>query len=268
MNWRFGALTGAVLLATGLWTPVRAQDPDDLQRGVARISMMNGEVSVRRGDSGDWVAGIVNAPLLSDDRISTAPNSRAEVQFDSANMLRIGGNAEVRLTQLEAGRYQMEIARGTVTFRMLRPSNINVEVDTPSVSVRPSKQGIYRISVSEGGDTEVMSRAGDVEVFTPRGSQWVSAGQMMQARGTAADPEFQIVGGPPPDEWDRWNEARDRTLLQSNSAQHVGPGVYGAEDLDNHGVWSEVPPYGQVWHPTDVGADWAPYQAGRWVWED
>src|SRR5689334_15317925 len=95
----------ALLLSVGLFTPARAQDPDDMQRGVARISLMNGEVSVRRGDSGDWVAGVINAPLLSDDRISTAPNSRAEVQFDSSNMLRIGGNAEVHLAQLEAGRY-------------------------------------------------------------------------------------------------------------------------------------------------------------------
>ena len=177
-NFRFAALTGAMLLAAGMFTPARAQDPDDMQRGVARISLMNGEVSVRRGDSGDWVAGVINAPLLSDDRIATGPNSRAEVEFDAANILRIGGNAEVRLTQLEAGRYQMEIARGTVTFRVLRPSDANVEVDTPSVSVRPSKQGVYRIMVNDAGETQVIARAGEVEVFTPRGSQWVSAGQM------------------------------------------------------------------------------------------
>jgi len=78
---------------------------------------MNGEVSVRRGDSADWVAGVVNAPLLTADRISTGPNSRAEVQFDSANMLRIGGNAEINLVQLEDRRFQMELARGTITFR-------------------------------------------------------------------------------------------------------------------------------------------------------
>jgi len=265
---RFAALASAMLLTAGMLTTALAQDPDDMQRGVARISLMNGEVSVRRGDSGDWVAGVINAPLLSDDRIATAPNSRAEVQFDAANMLRIGGNAEVRLTQLEAGRYQMEIARGTVTFRVLRPSEANVEVDTPSISVRPSKQGIYRIRVNEAGETEVIARAGEVEVFTPRGSQWVTAGQMMDARGANADPEFQIVNAIPPDEWDRWNDTRDRTLLQSTSSQYVGPGVYGTEDLDQYGAWSEVPPYGPVWRPANVGPNWAPYQAGQWVWED
>jgi hypothetical protein len=264
---RLLALTGAALLATGIFTPVRAQDPDDLKRGVARISLMNGEVSVRRGDSGDWVAGAVNAPLLTADRIATGPNSRAEVQFDSANMLRIGGNAEIHLTQLENLRYQLEIARGTVTFRVLRASDANVEVDTPSVSVRPSRQGTYRINVKEAGETEITSRAGDVEVFTPKGSQWVSAGQTMLARGTASDPEFQIVAAIASDDWDRWNDSRDGVLTRSTSNRYVGQGVYGAEDLDPYGTWGNDPDYGNVWRPT-VAAGWAPYQSGRWVWED
>src|SRR5947209_3932815 len=111
-GFRFLAITGAVLLAAGFFSPARAQDPDDLKRGVARISLMNGDVSVRRGDSGDWVAGVINAPLMTDDRIATGPNSRGEMQFDASNMLRFGANTELRLTQLEYGRYQMELAHG------------------------------------------------------------------------------------------------------------------------------------------------------------
>ncbi len=170
------AVMGVALFSAGLFLPARAQDPDDQKRGVARISLMNGEVSVRRGDSGDWVAGVINAPLLTDDRIATGANSRAEVQFDSSNMMRLGGNAEIHLADLEYNRYQTELAKGTMTFRVLRASGANMEVDTPSVSVRPSKAGTYRISVNENGETEVISRAGDLEIFTPRGSQWISAG--------------------------------------------------------------------------------------------
>ena len=266
-TFRFLALTGTLLLTAGFFTTARAQDPDDLKRGVARISLMNGDVSVRRGDSGDWVAGVINAPLLTDDRIGTGANSRGEVQFDAANMLRFGANTELRLTQLEYGRYQMVLAHGMVTYRVLRPSEANVEIDTPNVSVRPAKQGSYRIAVNEAGETEVTARVGDVEVFTPTGSQWVRAGQSLMARGTAADPEFQVVAANGADDWDRWSDSRDRMLLQSTSARNVGPGVYGAEDLDASGTWDNVPEYGNVWHPA-VGSDWAPYQSGRWVWED
>ena len=258
---------GAVILAAGLAAPVRAQDPDDMKRGVARVSLVNGEVSVQRGDSGDWVAASINAPVVTNDRISTAPNSRAEVQFDGANMLRIGGDAEVSFTQLEYGRYQMAVAHGTVTFRVLRSSNIDMEVDTPSISIRPSKQGAYRISVNDAGESEITARSGEVELFSPRGSQWVRSGQALMARGSASDPEFQVVRAAAYDDWDRWNDGRDQTLTRSAGYQYVGPGVYGVEDLDPYGSWVDVPGYGYSWRPLVV-ADWAPYRQGRWVWED
>ena len=266
-NFRFLALTGAMLSVAGSFTPVRAQDPDDLKRGVARISLMNGDVSVRRGDSGEWVAGVINAPLLTDDHVATGPSSRAEVQFDVSNLLRLGANGEVHLTQLEYGRFQMELNRGVMTYRMLRTSDGNIEIDTPSLSVRPSRQGSFRISVNDGGETEVTARNGDVEVFTPRGSQWVRNGQTLMARGAASDAEFQVVAAGGMDNWDRWSDNRDRTLTQAVSPRYVGAGVYGTEDMDNYGSWTSVPEYGNVWRPT-VGPDWAPYQAGRWVWED
>jgi hypothetical protein len=267
---RFLTLATAVLCTAIFSRPARAQDatpdPDDMKRGVARISLMNGDVSVRRGDDGEWVAGVINAPLLTGDRIATGANSRSEVQFDAANILRIGGNAEVRMAQLEAGTYRLELAKGTVTYRVLRPSDANVELATPSVSVRPSKEGTYRVTVNDAGETEITARAGDVEVFTPKGSQWVYAGQTMMARGNSSDPEFQVVSAIPLDDWDRWNESRDRTFLQSTSAQHVPQGVYGTEDMDSAGTWVDSPEYGSVWRPV-VEVGWAPYRNGRWVYE-
>jgi hypothetical protein len=278
-NPRLLLLAGAVVLAAGgvrlaqAQDPegvrvAQAQDPDEQTRGVARISLMDGEVSVKRGDASDWVAGVINAPLLSADRISTAPNSRAEVQFDSANLMRLGGGAVVNLATIEYGRYQLELAHGTLTYVVLRPSSANVEVDTPSVSVRPSNQGVYRMSVNDAGETQVIVRAGEVEVFTPRGSQWVSAGQMLMARGATSDPEFQVVGAPGTDDWDRWNQSRDQAMMRSSSYRYVPQGVYGTEDLDSYGTWNNVAPYGNVWTPVGMGPGWAPYRNGRWVWED
>ena len=60
-------LAGAVGVLAVSAIPAHAQDADDQQRGVARISLINGEVSVKRGDAAEWVAGVVNAPLLSDE---------------------------------------------------------------------------------------------------------------------------------------------------------------------------------------------------------
>ena len=160
------------------------------------------------------------------------------MQFDATNVLRIGANAELRLSQLEYGRYQMELAHGVVTYRMLRATEGNIELDTPSLSVRPSRPGSFRVSVNEGGETEVTARTGCGGLYPP-GSQWVRNGQSLMARGAAGDAEFQVVAAGRVDDWDRWSDSRDRVMLQSTSSRYVGPGVYGAEDMDPYGSWTQ-----------------------------
>jgi hypothetical protein len=260
-------LAGAALVALGGTAILRAQDPEDGKRGVARVSLVNGEVSVRRGDSGDWVAAAVNAPLVTEDHVSTGATSRTEMQLDSSNFMRLGSNAEVILAELQFRRSVIQLAHGTATFRVLRDSDADIEVDTPNVSVRPKNRGVYRITVRDDGQSEITVRSGEVDVFTPRGSQQLRAGQTMVARGTASDPEFQVVAAMAYDDWDRWNENRDQALERTVAYRYVSRDIYGAEDLDPYGQWVNEPQYGYVWRPV-VSADWAPYQSGRWVWVD
>jgi hypothetical protein len=228
---------------------------------------MNGDVSVRRGDSGEVVAAALNAPVVVEDQLLTGPDSRAEVQLDWANMVRLASMSEVRFSELENQHYQLQVARGMVTFRVLRDSNAQVEISTPSVSVRPMQQGTYRITVREDGTAEISVRAGEAEIFTPQGSERLPVGQTMLARGTASDPEFQVSRAVAYDDWDRWNENRDRQLEGSRAYDHVSRDISGAEDLDSYGSWQNDPSYGDVWYPR-VADDWAPYRDGRWSWMD
>jgi len=248
----------------------QAQEPDgqyETGRAVGRISLLNGDVSVRRGDTGDVVAAGLNAPLMANDSLLTGSSARAEVQLDWANAIRLAPSSEVHFTGMDVKSFQMQVAAGTVTFRILRPSQAQAEVDTPSVAVHPLGEGTYRISVREDGTSEITVRNGAADVYSPRGSQRLNAGQTMYARGSATDPEFQIANAIPADSWDRWNDDRDRYLLNSRSYQHVSPDVSGAEDLDQYGQWVNDPSYGSVWQP-NVSPGWAPYQSGQWTWLD
>ncbi len=237
-------------------------------RAVARISVLNGDVSVRRGDSGDVVAAAVNGPLMADDRLLTSSSARAEVQLDSANVIRIGSNSEVRFTGMDVKSFQVQVATGTVMFRTLRPSQAQVEVDTPSVAVRPLRPGAYRVTVHEDGMSEITVRSGEAEVDSQRGGERLQPGRTMDARGPASDAEFQFVPAIPVDNFDRWNDERDRYIQNSQSSRHMSPDITGAEDLDQNGQWVNDPTYGSVWQPANVGPDWAPYQNGQWAWED
>ena len=232
---------------------------------------MHGNVSVRRGDSGELVAAIANAPLTVGDRVVTAEGARAEVQLDFANILRIGPSTEVRFSELMQGRYQIQIATGTTSFRILRDSDAQVELSTPSVAVHPLRKGIYRVSVKADGTSEITVRGGgDAEIASPSGAEPLHAGHTMLARGSANDPEFQTAAVIPADEFDSWAASRDKMLQSARSPEMLNRGVYGAEDLDQYGQWQADPAnpsYGNVWVPQQ-GPGWAPYQCGRWVWMD
>ena len=256
-------LTGAV----SVWAQQPQQQDDDgyaPEHGVARISLVNGDVSVRRGDSGDLTAAAQNGPLVVEDHLATGQNSRAEIQFDWGNMIRLGTATEVRMGELEDRRYLVQVAVGTTTFRVLRDSGADIEISTPTVSVRPLEQGSYRVTVFPDGETEITVRSGRAEIFSPRGTETLTSGRTMEARGTPSDPEYMINAAIPQDEWDRWNADRDRLLERTQSYRYVNPDIVGAEDLDTYGRWNNDPQYGNVWVP-NVDADWAPYRVGRWV---
>ena len=242
-------------------------DPEDRNHGVARISLLNGDVSVKRGDSGDQVAAAINAPLLVQDSLAVGPASRAEIQFDTANRVRFANDTEMRISVLTADRFQIQIARGTLTWSVLGEGSVQGDIATPSVAIHALGRGAYRVSLLPDGTTQVTVRSGSAEVSTPRGVERLSAGQTMLARGAVDNPEFQTTSPIGRDEWDLFNERRDSELQQSQSYNYVSRDIAGAEDLDNYGQWNVDPSYGQVWTPR-VAADWSPYRLGRWSYED
>ena len=249
------------------------EDPSDAtNHAVARLSLLGGSVSTVRGDSGDFTNSVLNEPLVTGDRVITGADGSAELQFDSANILRAAAHSEVRMGDLQYHRYLIQIAQGTVTFTMLRESDSQVEISLPTSSFRPLRQGTYRVSVRADGSSEVTVRAGEAEVFSPTGSERLQTGTTMLARGSANDPEFMTVTAAQPDDWDRWNNDRDRSLerLADTSRRfnaEVSADITGAEDLSNYGRWTQDADYGTVWVP-NVAADWTPYRDGRWTYVD
>lgn len=244
-----------------------AGPPDEAGRPVARIGVLSGEASVRRGDSSDWVAAALNAPLMTGDAISVNPGGAVELQLDRANFARFAGDSEGRIANMDNGAYTLQLSKGLVTWRVLRQASTRAEIQTPLAAVRTIGMAGVRVEIAPDGAARVTVRHGEVDVDSKRGSERLREGNTMLIRGTADDPEFQIVAAPVRDGWDDWSDQRDTYLQRAQSPQYVSQDIYGAEDLDNYGRWSNDPQYGNVWTPT-VPAGWAPYRNGQWVWED
>jgi hypothetical protein len=243
--------------------PVRAED--EPTPGVARVSLIHGDVSSMRGDSGDSVASTVNAPIVAGDKISTGERSQTEIQLDYANILRLASATQVKIAELARTRIQVQVAQGLVNFSVLKGSEADAEIDTPNMAVRPLREGSYRIQVNSASETQLVVRDGEAEVSTPQGSTKVEKGRMITVRGTD-NPEYQIAGAPGRDDWDKWNKERDHEISDAQSWQHANHYYTGAHDLDRNGHWVNVPGYDWCWTPyVDLG--WVPYRYGSWVWE-
>ncbi len=241
-------------------------DPADRQHGVARVSIVQGDVNVRRGDTGQLEAAAINAPMMASDHLQTSPGSRAEIELDSGNLIRVGPNTDVGFADLEYRRYQVQLGAGTIIYRVLRDAGSQGEVDTPNIAVRPLGVGEYRISVLEDGTTQITVRSGQAEIDSPNGSQQLAPGRTTLVRGNPNQAEFQTTYEIGRDQLDDWSANRDRELLASQSYRYVSPDIYGADDLDRYGNW--VPSqYGQVWQPQAPTPDWSPYSDGQWDFE-
>jgi len=243
----------------------------DISPGVARISLIQGDVSTQRGDTGDWAAAALNQPLVGGDRISTGDRSKAELQLDHANILRLGNNAQAKIatlerTQIDRAQIQVQVGQGLAYYTVFKDSEAEVEIDTPNAAIRPtSKEGIYRAEVN-GFETQVIVRAGAADISTPQGSTHVEVGQAATVRGTTDEAGSVLGGAPPKDSWDSWNNDRDGVIRNAQSWNYTNRYYVGSEDLDACGHWINVPDYGRVWSPTVAGG-WSPYRAGRWVSE-
>src|SRR5580704_9998751 len=88
------------------------EGPAKVDQGVGRISMIHGDVSTQRGDSGTWSAAILNQPVVNGDKVSTGAGGRAEVQLDYANILRLGSNAQANIANFTQKYIQIQVGQG------------------------------------------------------------------------------------------------------------------------------------------------------------
>lgn len=243
------------------------EGPAKTDQGVGRISLMHGDVSTQRGDSGDWSAAVLNQPVMTGDKLSTGNNARTELQLDFANTLRLGPNSKATISNFTKRDIQIQLGEGIANFSVSKDSEAEPEIDTPNMAVHPAHHdGVFRIEVRPDGDTIVIVRQGEAQIATPQGSTEVHSGEMATVRGDANAAQYKISPAPDRDDWDRWNADRDHMIRNASSWRHTNRYYTGTQDLDNNGTWQNVSDYGDVWVPNEPEG-WAPYRDGNWVYE-
>ena len=114
-------LFAVTMLMTGAWaqdygSSEGAPGGDGRQPDVARVSLIHGDVSMQRGDTGDWEVTSINAPLVRGDQVATGEKSRTEIQLDYADIVRLAARSQVKIADLTRTRIQLQVAQGYVNF--------------------------------------------------------------------------------------------------------------------------------------------------------
>ena len=260
---RLGALALLCLLMFG----VALADEADPPGRVARLSYVQGSVSLEPAGQQDWIGAEINRPLTTNDKLwSDTPGSRAELDIGGA-VIRLGSSTGFSFLNLDDNVAQMQVTAGTVIVHVRQLlDNQTYEIDTPNIAVVLDQPGQYRVDVSDGGDSTVVKVIdGQAEASAGEQSMSLTNQQMVTFTGTdSLSADTGTLGAP--DGFDDWSLERDREFEQSTSRHYVAEDMAGAQDLDDNGQWENTPDYGAVWIPTAVAVGWAPYSFGHWAW--
>jgi hypothetical protein len=272
----------AVLTFTLFLTPitVRAQDnysgaPDDPNAPqqdppsvVARLSVLNGNVSLQPASVTDFSPANLNYPLTTGDRLYTDNGAQAELETGQV-AVRLGSLTDFTVTAMTDQLEQFGLAQGSVHLRTFElDPGTTLELDTPNAAVTALSPGDIRVDVYPDSDTTVVTLLyGQAQVNAQGFQQVLQPGESVQLAG--ANPvNAQDIQRARPDALDSFSASRDNQYQSAESGEgsYVNSETIGAEDLSSYGSWDTSSDDGPVWYPSGVAVDWQPYCYGHWAW--
>jgi hypothetical protein len=256
----------ALACVLGVFATSALADPPDR---VARVSFLRGNVSFQAAGDDQWAQAALNRPLGTGDKVYTDNDSRVELEIGTAD-IRLDHNSTFDLLNLDDTKAQIELTGGVMNLHVRRiDSGESFEVDTPTLAFVVNQPGDYRVDIApQGNSTMITVFNGSGDVYGENNASYsVRSGNSYRFNDSALH-DYEVLDVPRADDFDQWSSSRDTRYERSVSRQYVSEGTIGYADLDDNGSWSDVPEYGNVWYPTTVEADWAPYRSGHWAWID
>lgn len=248
----------------------------DVKARVVRISLLGGEVTLKRNGNKDFEVARLNYPLVEGDTIATGKASYLEVQIDSRNFIRLAPDSVFRFITLRDEGIAISVVEGSVSVRLAKFDRKNgyFEIDAPKTTMAAEKDGLYRVdvppqgrvrlTVRDGGSARIYSDTSGFSLRDGRSAELVITGD------TAGD--WDLLAAAPRDSIDDWVIDRERQIAQRSKYdnKYFDEYVWGGEDLQSYGDWINTDTYGWLWRPhtsvISTYADWAPYRYGQWTW--
>lgn len=272
------AATAILLLLAGWAKDAHA----DTRARSARLSYVQGTVTVEHADSSSSSPAQLNMPLAEGFRLTTGDDGQAELEFEDGSVVRLAPNSSLGLTKLTSdgnGNFDTELTlKSGLSYAELRASNsFRYQIDAGGTSISPVENTTVRIDMDQPqAAIAVLDGVAQVERSSALGGPGyrtdVSAGQTLIE--DASNPNlYSLTKEIAKNSWDQWNDDRDREAAKEAAdstdvrSQYAGNEDYGWSDLDANGNWYNVPGEGRVWQPyVAMDPNFDPYGFGSWTW--
>ncbi len=238
---------------------------------VGRIALVEGQLLRYVPEEKDWVATVKDAPFGMDDALYSDENGKGEFIMPNGTTIRIGANTQIQMMALKEDVTEVDVASGTARFYS-KNSKTLIKATTPFGYAVGQPGSSFDLQVGDAS-LEVIALSGDVSFVHEGDNQKydVMAGSssvIADSRNVSFGNAENIPG------WNDWNVQRDdlwakRLQVRGDSVQYLPEEIQDeAPDLDENGRWERVNYEGEereLWRPTNVDDDWAPYTDGRWT---
>jgi hypothetical protein len=257
-----------MLLAAGFFAAaVRADDDGYSYARIVRLSVVDGDVQIVRGESSKWEPAVANMPIQQGFALGTN-DGRAEIEFENGGVIWLDDHSVLQFTELalsSGGRItKVTLSQGTATIDANLAAADSFVVTTPHLEITPSKSKFRVDLFSIGGSVSVFR--GQVSISTQAGNKEIVKGQTLAVNTSDSD-QLAINHNPSKDDWDRWVDGRETYLINGADKSQkyaTAPYSYGMADLSNYGAWNFYDGFGYGWQPFGIGAEWMPFSAGQW----
>jgi hypothetical protein len=261
----------AAVLCLGLILPSAWADS---KARIVRISYVDGNVQIDRGEGKGYEPAIMNMPIVQGTRLwAQGKNALAEVELEDASAIRLTPDSIMNFQELglrSSGQRVsvVNLEQGTAYFNTRGHEGDFRIVAGPDQIVVP-RNSRFRLDLDKQ-QLKLAVFKGDIHVSAPGKNFKVKKDETL-AENLSQPSQSLVAKGLSASPFDQWNQQRE-DYQSTYVASDWGYGgysaayAYGLSDLNYYGNSFYAPGWGWLWQPFGFGYGWNPFMDGSWMW--
>lgn len=199
-----------------------ARDSRLISAKAGGVNFVSGDVKARRAGSQEWQGVTVKDDLNNGDSARTGADGRVEVLLNPGSYLRAGASTEFEFTDASLDNLRLRLARGSVFVEATGYDSLglSIQINTPQTRVEIVRAGVYRVDVSQAGETIVSVQKGRALVGEGAAALLLKGGKEARVSGAAGVEvsKLQKKDKKQRDELELWSRERGKELAKANEA--------------------------------------------------